>query len=75
MVIDVILLSPSCPLFAIPPLQPLIATIPLQGCEPTQHSSLPSCLLTSEGSDVIMKGAGALIWLLWNFMLPVFRTA
>lgn len=22
-----------------------------------------------------MKGAGALIWLLWNFMLPVFRTA
>lgn len=38
-----------------------------------QRSGLPSCLLTSEGSDVVMKWAGALIWFLWNFMLPVFR--
>lgn len=51
-----------------------MATNPLQGCEPKRRSSLLSCLLTSEGSDVIMKGAGALIWFLGNFMLPVLRT-
>lgn len=36
--------------------------------------SLPSCLLTSEGSDVITERAGALIEFLWNFMLPVIQS-
>ena len=51
---------------------PLIISDPLQGCEPMQRTSGPSCLLTSEGSDVIMKGLG-----LWygpgNFMLFMFQ--
>lgn len=67
-----------CPPFAVPPsarnLPPLSRLRGQAG-----RSALPSCLLTSEGSDVTMKwggggGAGALIRLRRNFMLPVFPT-